>query len=254
MVMTMTRNYQANPAIYPEEQEQFGIYIPKVPRASLSPSQRNAKKQPSAKIGHTAATAQTSSTTEELEGNFPQTNPPGKWRRRVQRHHPSMNQPRQGNRQYMAQRPDIRRILLVGIVIGIALLVALYTLVFLIVLVCINLSNTWNYGPTHTSYTQATINGTSDTIQTSNQNGTIYVTIINNQDGSSHTYTGPKLDPAAWNGDMNSIVATASVKSQTTITVHLIGNISYFRLFFVRPEMQFSLVANGQSGYNVVSP
>ena len=150
--------------------------------------------------------------------------------------------------------PERRRALIIGIGIGTASLVALYTLAFFIVLLCINLSNTWNYGPTHTSYTQATLNGVSSTIQTSNQDGMIYVTIINNQDGSSHTYTGPKLDPAAWNGDLSGIVATASVKSQTTITVHLIGNISYFRLFFVRPEMQFSLVANGQSGYNVVSP
>ena len=73
--------------------------------------------------------------------------------------------------------------------------------------------------------------------------------------GSSQTYTGPNLNlnPDAWNRDVNSVVATAEVGKDQRITIHLLGNINYFRPFFVRPEAKFLLVPDRQ-GYKVVQP
>ena len=133
-------------------------------------------------------------------------------------------------------------------------LVALYSIVFLVGCMGINISNTLAYGPTHTAYTTATLDGEPSTIVTSNIGGTISVTIIHQKDGSAKTYPGPTLNADAWNNDLGSIVATTQVSPQGTIKVDLVGSPSYFHLFFWRPTMQFSLVPDGQGGYKVVQP
>src|SRR5262249_33991745 len=90
-MMTMTRNHQATPAIYPGEEDQFGTYTPQVRRASLPPSQRNAG-TPSEHASHARAWTRASLpathelTTNELEeDNLPQTNPPGRTGNRFKR-------------------------------------------------------------------------------------------------------------------------------------------------------------------------
>ena len=137
---------------------------------------------------------------------------------------------------------------------GLGALVALYTVLFVIAFACIWIGNLFQYGPTHTAYTQAVINDQAYTVQTSNINGTILVTLINNKDGTAKVYSGPSLDPHAWNDDMSGIVVTAEVgKDQPTptITIHVIGSITYLHLFFVRPQMTFLLVPDKQAGYSV---
>ena len=144
------------------------------------------------------------------------------------------------------------------LLIGTTIPVVLYTVLFLILTGWIMLTNTLTYGPTHTSYTQATINGELSVIQTSNVNGTIYVTILQAQhDGriKASTYLGPALDPSGWNGDLRSIVATVEVakgQQNPTITIHLTGTIGYFHLLFARPTLTFSLMPDKQSGYKIV--
>ena len=140
------------------------------------------------------------------------------------------------------------------LLVGISIPVGIYTILFLVVAGWILLTNTLSYGPTHTAYTSTTINGQVSTIETSNINGTIYVTIINNKDGTAKVYSGPSLDPHAWNDDMSGIVVTAEVgkdRPTPTITIHVIGSINYLRLFFVRPQMTFLLVPDKQAVYSV---
>jgi hypothetical protein len=136
----------------------------------------------------------------------------------------------------------------------VTLLVLLYTLAFFVASASIRVYNTWSYGPTHTSYLTTTRNGTACTIQTSNQDGVIYV-MITKGDGSSQTFPGPnlKLNPDAWNGDISDVVATAEVGSNQKITIHLRGTVNYFRLLH-RPEASFSLIPDGQGSYKVVQP
>ncbi len=208
----------------------------------------------------TATTAQYTqghSITDDLvEEHLPQTNPPGRFNKRLTgRLYPWTYKPGalapMGQTQ-MQKRIDGKR--LVGILVGIlSIFLIIYTITFFIVLGCITAYNTLNYGPTHTAYTTAVLNGTTSTIQTSNQGGTIYVMITVN--GSSQTYTGPNLNlnPDAWNRDVNSVVATAEVGKDQRITIHLLGNVNYFRPFFVRPEAKFLLVPDRQ-GYKVVQP
>jgi hypothetical protein len=141
---------------------------------------------------------------------------------------------------------------------GISIPVAIYTVLYLVLTSWILLTNTLTYGPVHTSYAQAAINGEPSVVQVSNINGAIYVTILQAQhDGSikASTYLGPALNPSAWNGDLRGIVATVEVaKGQhiPTITVHLLGSMSYVHLFFVRPTLTFSLIPDKQASYKVV--
>ena len=248
-----------------------------IPRRASRPQAQNQAwpKQGSAPLGRSTsrslgpACTQTSApytqtnTSESLEEDLPQTNPPGRtgnsFKRLTGRLYPYTYRPQSGQTQARGNRwVGMLRWFLSGGWFAVTsrfvtLLVVVYTVVFWSVLGVSDLYNTWSYGPTHTAYLTTTMNGVSSTIQTSNQNGTIYVTIINNQDGSSHTYTGPKLNPDTWNDDMNSIVATASVHPNQKITIHLLGTVNYFRLLR-RPEASFSLVPDGQGSYKVVQP
>lgn len=128
------------------------------------------------------------------------------------------------------------------------LIIGGYTIIFFIVLLWISFGNVLTYGPTHTAYTTATINGRQTLIQTSNVGGSIIVSIM--QKGMAITVSGPTLNPDAWNNDLSGIVATAQV-DQGKITINLIGSPSYLHLFFVRPQMSFSLVVDGSGGYKL---
>lgn len=135
-------------------------------------------------------------------------------------------------------------------------LVAGYTVLFFIILGCFRVMNTALYGPTYTYYTTATINAQPTEIVTSNVHGTIYVTLINLKDSTTKTYTGPLLNTQDWNDNLSSIVATAQVtgNQQTPkITIHMVGDISYFHLLFVRPESTFYLIPDSKGNYTVSS-
>lgn len=251
MTMTMTRNYQHIPATYPDD-EGFGTYTPTHRRASLPAAQRtgtNRAVPTAARRGeredYQDNDEASTCTTDDLEDE-PRTSrqlmvsPTGRGTKNTQ-----------GTSQPQSARSPWKTLC-----IGIGIPVGIYTLLFVIVAGWILLINTLQYGPTHTAYTQATIKGQASTIVTSNINNTIYVTIINQKNGTSHTYTGPMLDPNAWGGDTNGIVATAEIEqgqAAPTITVHLVGDMNYFHLFFVRPQMTFLLVPDTQSGYKVVA-
>ncbi len=140
--------------------------------------------------------------------------------------------------------------------LGILVVIVLYSLAYGIAFLGIATSNRLAYGPTHTSYTHATLNRQASDIITSNVNGTVYITIVQTQQNGTakaSIYTGPALDPSAWGNDLSSIVATASVAKNQVITVNLIGNINYFHLLFARPTMTLQLIPDKQAGYKVVS-
>ncbi|MBA2397042.1 MAG: hypothetical protein H0V70_30340 [Ktedonobacteraceae bacterium] len=158
---------------------------------------------------------------------------------------------------YSNQQASSRQIPWKWIALGISVPILAYTLLFLIVLACLNIGNTMSYGPIHTAYVHTTIDSQPSMIQSTIVNGTVYITLFQIQpDGSTHTkmYIGPTLDPSAWNNDLGSIVTAAEVKKDQTIIIHLTGNINYFHLLFARPTYTFSLVADKQGTYKVIQP
>lgn len=233
-LLTKLRDFQKTPIMTRQEQaEQFGVYEPRVRRASLPKYTVNPKQ----------ATRNNYQDDEDESTEIIDVLPHTEDLVVIQQ---------QPNNQTPRKHSPWKALL-----IGAGIPVALYTIIFLIVAGWITISNTWQYGPVHTAYTTTIINNTPSTIITSNTNNTIYVTIINQKDGSSKTYTGPALDANTWGNDINEIVATAEVKTQKgqttpTININLIGQVNYFHLLFARPQMHFTLVPDKQAGYKVV--
>ena len=240
-LLEMIRDFQTYPALSKKEQATlYGTYRPTIRRASLAAAQRNGAVKPMAKAASIADTQNGDAQigrSDDLDEQDISARKRGR------------SNATQGT--YQSQGVEFPwRVLFLGISIP----VGIYTILFLVVAGWVSLTNTLSYGPTHTAYTSALINGQASTIQTSTINGSIYVTIINNKDGTAKVYSGPSLDPHAWNDDMSGIVVTAEVgKDQPTptITIHVIGSITYLHLFFVRPQMTFLLVPDKQAGYSV---
>lgn len=128
-----------------------------------------------------------------------------------------------------------------------------YTMVYLALIIWISTTNLVQYGPVHTSYTHTQIQGNATTIITGNDHGHITITIrIEHQDGSVQfqTIAGPEANPATMNGDLDAMVATATLgKDGKTITITLTGQLSYFHPF-ARPVATFLLEFDKQ-GYKV---
>jgi hypothetical protein len=251
-LLEMLRNHQQHPAMNEHDRHAaYGTYPPRVRRASLAGTPQQTATRPAPK--HTSPTDALDGdtvqvplpTTDELE-NEPH----------ASKHLIALrNRDTTDSSQFQTRR-SFWQVTFTGLcwVTGIATL--LYTILFLIVAGWILLTNTFSYGPTHTAYTLAVINGQATTIQTSNVNGTILITLINDRDGTIKTYTGPALSASAWNNDLSGIVATTNVEANQatpTITVHLIGNVNYFHLLFARPQMAFQLLPDKHADYKVVS-
>lgn len=243
---------------------EYGTYTPTQRRASLPTSQRNAprpKQADSRYSNHADVQTNPTRTTDDLDLEEGEDQGPATGRQPIaiapRRGNGGNTTPPRSDGQHITYSPQANRSVW-KIIFGVlsALLTTafiIYTIVFLIVAGCIAVGNAWQFGQAHTASTQATINGVPTTIITSNINNTIYVTVIS-KDGPTKMYTGPTLDPSAWNGDPGGVIATATVgKGQTpTITVSLIGNMNYLRPLFVRPQSTFSLVPDKQAGYKVV--
>lgn len=220
----MTRNHQRTPATYSDD-EAFSSNPPRVLRASRAP-------RPS------AASKPAPRHTDDLDE--PITKIPTTHNRRdfnLSNYWPQTKRP-------------LWQICSIGLCCLAGFITITYTILFFIVAGCLSLANLASYGPVHTSYTQTILNGQPTTIQASNVNGAILITLIN-QDGSAKTYAGPALQASAWNGDLNGIVATADME-QNQITVHLTGGMNYLHLLFARPQMKLQLLPDKQTGYKVV--
>lgn len=233
------RNHLDSPAMTKQERAaEYGTYTPKIQRAS-APNLQASQRHPVVRPGLQVAIQTPRRTTDKLQ---------------------AASQPIiQGS--YASFKGLIKNFiqLIIALIICLAGIVTIiYTLVFFVVAGCLLLGNLASYGPTHTAYTQAIINGQNTTIETSNVNGNIHITVITTaKDGSTSykIYSGPPLDPNAWNDDMSGITATAEVaphQINPTITVHLIGNVNYFHLLFKRPQMTLHLIPDKQAGYKVI--
>jgi hypothetical protein len=251
-LLEMLRNHQQHPAMNEHDHNTaYGIYPPKVRRASLAGTPQQAATKPAPKHTHPADTQSSDTTQVSPHDTDALENEPHASTQMI----PLKGRDTTNTTQFQARR-SFWQVTFTGLcwITGIATL--LYTILFLIVAGWILLTNTFSYGPTHTAYTQAVINGEATTIQTSNVNGTILITLINDRDGTIKTYTGPALSASAWNNDLSGIVATTNVEANQatpTITVHLIGNVNYFHLLFARPQMAFQLLPDKHAGYKVVS-
>src|SRR5450755_370974 len=250
-LLEKTRNYQKHPTMSDDERdEQFGTPVPVTRRASLPPRQRAAVASRPAPKATTTNDAPLYNNTAEAPVTERLQNEP--------QESPALVPPRtRRNRAIQAYAPP-RRYPWKALILGTSIPVVVYTVLFLILTGWMLLTNTLTYGPTPTSYAQATINGEPSVVQVSNINGAIYVTILQAQHNGSikaSTYLGPALDPSAWNGNLRGIVATVEVakgQQNPTITIHLTGTIGYFHLLFARPTLTFSLMPDKQSGYKVV--
>lgn len=251
-LLEKTRNYQKHPTMSDDERdEQFGTPVPVTRRASLPPRQRAAASDRPAPKAAATDDAQVYDTTAGAPDTERLQNEP-------QESIPSVLTRTRRGRALQAYEPPARRYPWKALILGTSIPVLIYSAIFVLFAGWILLTNTLTYGPVHTNYTQATINGQPSVIQTSNVEGTIYITILQQQRNGSiaaKTYIGPALDPSAWNGDLHSIVATVEVakgQQNPTITIHLTGTIGYFHLLFARPTLTFSLIPDKQSGYKIV--
>ena len=241
------RDHRTHPVMTTDEREtEYGVHTPTVRRASLKTVQQQRTAKRSVPKATTSANQQNNNadarTTEDLEDEPATTG---------QLTPIPIKKRSNGNKGQAVHQIHAKRFPWKVLVAGISIPLTVYTVLFLVVAGWILLTNTMTYGPTHTTFTRASLNGQASTVVTSNVSGTIYVTIITNKDGSAKTYTGPTLNANAWNGDMNSIVANVEV-ARNTVTIHLIGGVNYFHLLFTRPTMTFCLVPTKQANYKIV--
>lgn len=284
MTMTMTRNHQHTPVLYPDD-ENFGTYTPTRLRASLPVAQRNGTNRPAPTV-HQGRTPLPKAAAEEMDDDegegvdtddLPDNLYQVSYRRPLSpsvRHNNTQTPNPTTNRSIGIQRgghplPPKPRLwgrphrrahgmLLVGV--GMLLVMLIYSGMFWVFVGVLNVSNLASYGPTHTFHLDTQLGAKPSHIIATNVHGTIYVTIIEEQPGGKPaitTYVGPQLITSAWGdqADLDGIVPTVDVQrvqppAFPMIYVHLTGNMDYWH-FYGRPTTTFLLIPDKVGGYKV---
>src|SRR6266567_171522 len=167
---------------------------------------------------------------------------------------------RSSGRRQTDQLPRERRHVhwIVPVIMGMLLLMALYTVCFWVYSLGLGISNRMRYGSALTSEVSAVL-GQGDSqanpsyILASNVAGRIVVTILPGGDtAKALVYQVPVLETSMW-GNLSDVVATIEVQQHSAtpdISIHLVGDPDFWH-FFARPSLTLTLV-NTKQGFKVL--